>query len=150
MRNRPRPVATTVEGSLARKVYEQRQLLELTQSRLAKKSRELRPPGIGQSAIASIENGDTKWLRGPSLLALADGLEVSPFWLQGDQKEPMQRVRIGIEEGPVIDLLRTLTPANLDKWVSFGQFLVSQQPGMKPTKHHPYANAPHPSVLHKK
>jgi len=142
MRNRPRPEATKVEGSLAWKVFTRRSMLDLTQQKLAAKSRKLRPPGIGQSAIASIENGGTKWLRGPTLLALADGLEVNPYWLQSDDKDPTQRVQIGIDEGPVIDLLRSLTPTNLEKWISYGQYLASGQPCVRPSKHRPYLTEP--------
>lgn len=48
----------------------------LTQVQLAYKS------GLGQSAISSIENGNTRWSRGHNLLALAHCLDVAPEWLE--------------------------------------------------------------------
>ena len=139
-RTRKRSEASKIHGSLAWKVFEGRLIRGLTQTQLADRTRKLRPPGLRQPAIAAIENGDTTWVRGNSLLALAEALECSPQYLAGDEPDPTPRVKVGLEDGPFADMLSSLTPENRQRWQAYGQGLLDSQPHT-PSAHTPY---PHP------
>lgn len=140
-RTRRRSDASKIHGSLAWKVYEGRLVRDLTQTQLAERTRTLRPPGLRQPAIAAIENGDTLWVRGNSLLALAEALGYSPQYLAGVDSDPTPRVKVALEDGPFADMLVALTPENRQRWLAYGNGLLDGQPHA-PSTHLPYPRVP--------
>lgn len=107
--------------------------LKLTQMQLSAKA------GIGQSAISSIEGGDTKWLRGPTLLKLALALDVEPAWLL-DGAGPMQATNTPPDHA-LTDVWPALTPDNKRRLVALARGLLADQTGVA------YPTLSTPSVL---
>lgn len=143
--------------TLGRRVRWRRKALGLTQVQLAAKA------NIGQSALSSIENDDTKWLRAPNLLRLALVLNLSPGWLERGEGLP----ELGTYHGDasfINDLFEALTPANRRHLVGMAQVLLAEQAGVaygfgtdvpearptvlheKPSTEDPYPLAPVPPV----
>lgn len=106
----------------------------LTQVQLATKA------GIGQSAISSIEGGDSKWTRAHNLLQLAAALDVDPHWLETGKGS--QRSKTGPTDQQFSVVLSELTPDNRRRLLAIARTLLADQ--AKPTIANPYPTAPKP------
>lgn len=105
----------------------------LTQVQLSIKS------GMSQGDISTLEAGETKWLRGGTLLALAKALEVNPHWLNDGSGDPARAIRGTTEHARVIELYDALLPVNRDNWIAIGDALLSRQPPpASPSTSRPY------------
>jgi transcriptional regulator with XRE-family HTH domain len=114
----------------------------LTQVQLAAKA------GIGQSALSSIETGDTQWSRGPNLLRLAVALDVEAGWLESGTG-PM-RSAYNPADHQFTNLLSALIPDNRRRWMAMGQALLADQTAhTRPTVADPFPSAPKPSKARK-
>lgn len=83
---------------------------------------------IGQSAISSIETGDTKWMRGGNLLRIAEALAVNAVWLETGFGDPQVNVQTNTDDAAILDIARQLNPANRAAWIAAGKAMVETQP----------------------
>lgn len=116
------------------RVRYRRNQLGLTQVQLSAKA------GIGQSAISSIENDETKWQRGPNLLRLALALEVDAGWLQtgAGQMSPSYDP----PERAIADIWSALTPQNRRQLLGLAGVLLAEQTGLPGLSAPPSATGP--------
>lgn len=105
--------------TLGERLKQARLRLGLTQMQLAAKAR------LGQSAISSLESGNSRWAQSPNLLKLAIALDVDPYWLETGLEGP-QTLRDQISEWDSI--LRSLTPQNRQILLGVAETLLRQQP----------------------
>lgn len=101
--------------------------------------------GLGQSAISSIETGDTTWLRGGNLLRMAIALDVSPKWLEDGIGDPQAPIEAATDEAAAIALFRALDEGSRRAWLAAGRGLLSDQ-GERPADRanpFPKAKTPH-------
>jgi transcriptional regulator with XRE-family HTH domain len=118
--------------SLAARVRDARTAAGLSQSELSRRIH-LKP-----SAVNHIEGGRTKALKAETILALAQTLSVSAYWLETGKGSPSPDARLSPEEAEVLSLHRLLSPANRDAWLSVGRTLHSAQPSSKPSAADPF------------
>lgn len=115
----------------------------MTQEQLADRS------GLGQSAISSIETGQTHWSRGPNLLGLAGALDVDVRWLEtgsGPMRSPHNP-----PDYAFADLLSALTPDNRRRLMGMGRALLADQlSNARASVADPYPTAPKPAPKSKK
>lgn len=101
--------------------------------------------GIGQSALSSIETGDTKWLRGGTLLRLAEALDVNVYWLEtgfGDKDRKSNPA-----DHQFANILQGLTPDNRHRLLLMGQALLQDQVDRRPSAANPFPLVPKPPLL---
>lgn len=104
--------------SLSDRVKSTRERLGMTQAALAKAA------GMAQPSLSNIEGGQTKALRGPTLLKLASALQVAPEWLMSDDsKSEVQRSSYH-EEEHAVNLYRKLGQHEKVLWLAIGQTML--------------------------
>ena len=117
--------------SLAKRVRGARLGAGLSQSALARRI------GLAPSAINHMESGRTAALKAETILALADALSVSAYWLETGHGSPAPDARLTPEESEVLQLYRGLNPVHKDAWLSMGRTLHDSQVS-KPAAAQPY------------
>lgn len=122
------PVRTAGERIKARRLE-----LKLTQVQLAKTA------GIGQSALSSIESGDTAQLRGGTLLGLSKALGKPPEWIQTGAE-----VGAAVPDADFRELLGKLDASNRWRLLALGYALLAEQSGKRPTAADPFPGVPKP------
>ena len=125
----------TLPRTIGSRVRTVRLALGMTQVKLAEAS------GIGQSALSSVETGDSQWLRGGNLLRIAAALGVSAKWLETGIGDPQPQVDGSTDEGVVLDLLRALTPPMRRAWIHAGRGMLAGQPERAPSPADPFPKA---------
>jgi transcriptional regulator with XRE-family HTH domain len=108
-------------ATLAARVRVMRMRRGLTQVELAKAA------DMSQPALSLIEVGETRWLRGHTLMRLAGALDVNPKWLEGGPAQGENHVGLDAEERQLLELWRALDANHRRAWLAAGQaFLVAQ------------------------
>lgn len=69
--------------SLGARVKAMREYRGFSQKKLGEKI------GVSQSAIAQVESGETKMIKGNTLLRMAAALEANPRWIMSGKGEPL-------------------------------------------------------------
>ena len=105
-------------NTLAERVRQARLRRRYTQAQLAKLAR------IGQPSLSSIESGSTSTLRGPSLLRLAEALEVDPHWLLSGTEGSMESRPTYHEEEEIVKLYRRMPSETRSLWKAIGDVLI--------------------------
>jgi transcriptional regulator with XRE-family HTH domain len=108
---------------VGRRIKERRELLEVTQERLAAQA------GITQPTLSAIERGDTKRPEAVTILAIAAALRTSPYLLVYDHAPPaaMQHTVAAL-----VDLWDRLDDDQRKQVVAYAQGLADAK-GAKPT-----------------
>jgi transcriptional regulator with XRE-family HTH domain len=106
----------------------------LNQAQLAKRA------SIAQPSLSQIETGDTRTLRGPTLMNLAKALEVNPHWILTGRDSLVEPQSLTVEESELLTLFRTLQDVDQDRLVSFARTMV-QSTTTPPSRLHPYPKA---------
>lgn len=88
------------------------------QGQLAKRA------SIAQPSLSQIETGDTRTLRGPTLLNLARVLEVNPSWILTGRDSPVEPQPLSVDESELLTLFRSLEGVDQDRLVSFARTMV--------------------------
>jgi transcriptional regulator with XRE-family HTH domain len=130
-------VPTPPPKTFGERVRFARKEAKLTQVQLAAKA------GIGQSALSSIENDDTRWTRGPNLLRLASALDVDAEWLESGSGK--MRHTHNPPDHKFTDVLSALSPDNRRRLLGMAHALLADQAVLvKPTVADPFPTAPKP------
>lgn len=117
--------------TIGERVRSMRKARGLTQVELAARAQ------IGQSALSLIEVGNTKYLRGGTLVRLAEALSVSPSWLASGEGDPQKPLPTTTDDAIAHEILAQLSPEHREAWIQLGRSLAQTQPA-KPSKADPY------------
>ncbi len=122
-------------GTLAERVRSLRKLRGLTQDELKELS------GVAQPTISAIEKGESLWVRGPTLIKLAEALLVAPKWLgQGNDSGDRDEDSTKDEERELVSMYRAMSTHLRAAWVAAGTALLRAKTGKnghgKPPKKH--------------
>ena len=109
-------------ATLGQRVRAMRLQRGMTQVKLAKAAK------MSQPALSSIEVGDTQWLRGHTLVQLAEALEVNPKWLENGRSPPATGGEDTSENGTrLLTLYDSLSESNQSAWLATGMALLENQ-----------------------
>lgn len=117
-------------GTLASRLLNTRLELALTQVAVAATAK------IGQSALSSLETGETTHPQAGTLLRLAAALGVEPTWLQTG--EGPKRVDDDTGEWPMRDLWYQLSPGNRRAIMDSARGMIAGQPPRTPSHKDPF------------
>lgn len=95
---------------------------------------------VGRSTVANWET-DKVIPEAPSLLTMADKLNVNPYWLLLLDESPAPYVRIDPDEAVVLNAFRNLSPASKEALKGYMGYLASQEPETSPTPAKPFPSA---------
>lgn len=108
-----------------------------TQVQLAKRA------SVAQPSLSQIETGDTRSLRGQTLMGLAKALEVNPHWILTGRDTPVEPQPLTVEESELVGIFRTLGEIDQDRLVSFAR-TMAQSKTSPPSRIQPYPKAARP------
>ena len=100
------------------RVKSTRERLGMTHAALAKAA------GMAQPSLSTIDGGQTKALRGPTLLKLASALQVTPDWLMSDDSRTDEQRSSYHEEEQAVKLFRKLGQQERVLWLAIGQTML--------------------------
>lgn len=92
--------------------------------------------GIRQPSLWLIEDGQTKTLRGSTLMKLAEVLNADPAWISTGRGAPYRMTVAGPDEGELISIYRNLPPDAQKALLGAAKGLIQAAP--KPTVAAPF------------
>jgi len=122
--------ADNVRMGIGGRVKMLREAAGLTQSELARRI------GIKPPSLWLIESGDTKTVKGATLMRLSEALNADPAWLSSGRGAPYRMAVAGPDEGELVSIYRNLPPDSQKALLGAARGLLMANP--KPSKADPY------------
>lgn len=95
---------------------------------------------VGRSTVANWET-DKVIPEAPSLLTMADELNVNPKWILLLDESPTPYASIDPDEASLLNAFRNLSDASKETLKGYMGYLASQDPGHAPTPSQPFPKA---------
>ena len=127
-------VKRTTQDTPGERIRAMRETKGMNQTQLAKKA------GIEQPSLSQIETGDTRTLRGKTLMGLAKALEVNPQWILTGRDSLVEPQTLTVEETELLALYRTLDTVDAERIISFAR-TMSLSKTTPPSRVNPYSKA---------
>ena len=115
------------------RVRDRRLQLGLRQVELAKQA------GITQPSLSAIERGDSKTVKGNTLMRLAGALAINPEYLRTGRGSTAFPIDPNADESEALGIYRALPPNLRQAWIDSGHALVRS---VRPSVADPYPTAP--------
>lgn len=109
-----------IHRTLGARVKARRKELKMTQPELAKLA------GIKQPSLSEIETGETKLVKGDTLMRLAAALQMNPEFLRTGKGNPAPGIDPNVDEAEVLSIFRQMKkhPGVQSAWVDAGHALL--------------------------